>query len=128
MTVIVGAGYKHGESLTRRLAASGYRHRMRQNVTDMLAAYLDCDVAVGSGGLTASELVASRTPAILISTYEHQIARCRHFHNNGWARYLGYRRVDSTTLANAVTTPRLPDTAPVFNTRAIVDTCNEIVG
>ena len=57
----------------------------------MLDEYLSCNIGIGAGGLTSSEMVATRLSTILIATYKHQIARCKYFDKQGWAKYLGYR-------------------------------------
>ena len=93
-TIITGGGYEFLEKLENNLELSGLNYQLKNNIINMLEEYLDCDIAIGSGGLTASELVASRTPAILIAAYEHQIDRCKFFQSKGWGQYLGYRDFD----------------------------------
>lgn len=125
--VVVGAGYPYLDGLKAVLKAGGSAHRLDHNIDTMFAAYMGCDVAVGAGGLTASELVATRTPAVLIATYDHQVARCRYFDEQGWARYLGCRRVDSPQLIDAILHPPTPADEPLFDTGAIVRACERIV-
>ncbi|ADR35049.1 hypothetical protein Sulku_2389 [Sulfuricurvum kujiense DSM 16994] len=121
LNIIVGAGYANHKKLKKMLDGKQCRYSLKLNVQDMLKEYLSCDFAIGAGGLTASELVASRTPCALIATYEHQIARCRYFAHEGWATYLGYRTFDPQKLRDAIETftPRFGDT--LFNTMAIAD-------
>ena len=102
LTVIVGAGYQHKEELERSLSSSSLDYELKQNVADMFEEYMACDMAVGTGGLTAYELVATRTPAVLIATYEHQVARCLYFHEKGLVKYLGFRKFDPDTLLRSV--------------------------
>ncbi len=97
LTFVLGKGYAHMKKLDKALSASGFCYEIKQNVKNMLEEYLACDMAIGAGGLTASELVASRTPALLSACYEHQINRCRYFSDKGWARYLGYRNTEKLT-------------------------------
>lgn len=121
LVIIVGAGYENEQSLKNTLDSKVVKYEIKTNVADMLLEYLACDFAVGAGGLTSSELVASRTPCALIATYEHQIARCEYFGSNGWAKYLGFRDIDYGVLATAV-----DDFIPtfcnnIFETKAVAD-------
>jgi hypothetical protein len=89
VTLVAGGGYQHLERLQRAVAHSVLSVRVKQNLPSLLPEYLACDVAIGAGGLTASELVATRTPALLVAAYEHQLQRCQFFDDQGWARLLG---------------------------------------
>jgi len=126
-TIIVGSGYEYREKLEQSLSSVPFEYRVKQNISKMFEEYMDCDVAIGSGGLTASELVATRTPSVLIATYEHQIARCRYFNLARSLKYMGYRKFDDQELMKAITYPILPNGQTFFDTRAIVDECNEII-
>lgn len=55
----------------------------------MFKEYMYCDVCIATGGLTASELAFTRTPAILIVAAGHQDSRCTLFSKRGWANYIG---------------------------------------
>jgi spore coat polysaccharide biosynthesis predicted glycosyltransferase SpsG len=125
--IILGAGYQYKEKLKKSLAGLSLAFKIKQNVSNMLEEYLRCDVAIGAGGLTASELVATRTPSILIATYKHQVQRCRHFDARGWAKYLGYRKVNLPDLLDAIEQPVIPGENAVFQPHAILEACNEIV-
>ncbi len=121
---IVGSGYGEIEALKKK--AENADVVIEQNVKNMFEQYLSCDVAIGAGGLTASELVATKTPAILIATHKHQQARCEYFNEKGWVNYLGYRDFDEDELVNSVINPPdAPDTN-IFNTARILDECNKI--
>lgn len=61
----------------------------KENSCNLFEDYLWADIAFSAGGLTSSELVATQTPAILISSYAHQIRRCQYYACRGWAYYLG---------------------------------------
>jgi spore coat polysaccharide biosynthesis predicted glycosyltransferase SpsG len=127
ITIVVGFGYEYREKLEQSLSAANYGFKVKQNISTMFDEYMDCDVAIGSGGLTASELVATRTPTVLIATYEHQIARCRHFDTSGSVKYLGYREFDDQELMKSITCPIKPKGRICFDTNAIVNACNEII-
>jgi len=127
VTIVLGFGYIYGEELKKFLEYSGLDYEIKRDVADMFEEYMGCDVAVGAGGLTSSELVATRTPAVLIAAYEHQIARCRFFEERGWSRYLGYRNFDETRLLELLMNPPSPPRGVVFNTGKIVEAANEIV-
>lgn len=88
-TFVLGSGYAHEEHLRNALSHSSYPWDIKKRVTDMLAEYLDCDVCIAAGGLTASELAFTRTPALLIAACGHQDSRCALFAQHGWAKYLG---------------------------------------
>jgi spore coat polysaccharide biosynthesis predicted glycosyltransferase SpsG len=89
--LLLGAGYRFKDSLLRTLKRTRFRYKIFENIDNVFKVYMKADLAIGSGGLTSSELVATRTPALLISLYEHQIARCRFFDGKGAAIYLGHR-------------------------------------
>jgi spore coat polysaccharide biosynthesis predicted glycosyltransferase SpsG len=126
LTIIVGAGYSHKDALTRMLDTKPCRYTIKTNVQDMLSEYLACDFAIGAGGLTSSELVASRTPCALIATYEHQIARCNYFHQHKWVEFLGYRLFKTEALLSSIETflPQFGTT--VFDTTAIIDELKKV--
>ena len=125
--IILGAGYPYKDALESSLSACKFKFIVKENVLNMFEEYMDCDLAIGAGGLTASELVATRTPCILIATYQHQVARCQYFDDRGWAIYLGYGKVNRQHLLAAIEHIQIPDQQPVFNTRAILEACNEII-
>ena len=126
LIIIVGAGYDQKERLKNSLDEKGAAYTIKVNVEDMLAEYLSCDFAIGAGGLTSSELVASRTPCALIATYEHQIARCEYFDIEGWVKYLGFRVCSGDSINRAISGfyPEFSD--DIFQTNAIVDALAEI--
>jgi spore coat polysaccharide biosynthesis predicted glycosyltransferase SpsG len=126
-TIIVGSGYEYREKLEQSLSDVTFEYEVKQNISTMFDEYMDCDVAIGSGGLTASELVATRTPSVLIATYEHQIARCRYFDSVRSVKYIGYRKFDDQELMKAITYPIVPNGQIFFNTKAIINECNAII-
>ncbi|MBI4567509.1 MAG: hypothetical protein HY719_03840 [Planctomycetes bacterium] len=85
------AGFANPNLEAIRRAAGGSPHRVevlpsQPGLFDLMTW---CDLAFGAGGLTSSELVASGTPAVLISNYFHQEPRCRYFAEHGAAVYWG---------------------------------------
>lgn len=102
LTIIVGAGYENMDKLKDSVGKKSVPYEIKVNVRDMLSEYMKCDFAIGAGGLTSSELVASRTPCALIATYEHQVSRCEYFDKEGWARYIGFRISDSERINDAL--------------------------
>ena len=125
VNIIVGSAYNNYTKLKSELSASLLDYEIKKDVRSMLYEYLQCDVAIAAGGLTASELVASRTPSILIATYKHQIARCQYFHDRGWATYLGYRKFGDD-LAQHILKPVKIKEGSFFNTKKIADEINAI--
>lgn len=119
--VVVGGGYRHMEGLAGSLKDSGVKYRIKQDITNMFDEFMNCDIAVSAGGLTSFELVATRTPSVLIAIHEHQIGRCEYFDKMGWAKYLGFRSFDEKKLLEGIRDPltRLPNA--VFKTREIKD-------
>jgi len=103
--LLLGAGYRFKDSLLRILKRTRFSYKIFENIDNVFKVYLKADLAIGSGGLTSSELVATRTPALLISLYKHQVARCRFFDRKGVAIYLGHR-------AAGIKKIRLPENPP----------------
>lgn len=127
LIVIVGAGYEKKAKLQEELNAKGIRYEIKVNVEDMLSEYLACDFAIGAGGLTSSELVASKTPCALIATYEHQIARCKYFDSEGQARYIGFKSFDAQELNLAIDTFKPIFTKDIFESDILPDSIREIL-
>jgi len=105
--VVLGAGYRAKDGLEEMCANTECDISIVENVTDMHSLYLECDYAFGAGGLTAYELVASRTPCSLIACYEHQVNRCAYFAEKGWACYLGFK--DELGTIEIKESPLCPD-------------------
>lgn len=116
LNIIAGSGYQFCDELEKSLAGSGIAYSLHRNERSLLKHYLNCDLAVSSGGLTAFELMATRTPAVLISLYEHQTARCEYFDRMGWAYYSGYRDLDNNVLSEAIKGSRRIPAAGLFKT------------
>ncbi|MCX6077363.1 MAG: glycosyltransferase [Campylobacterales bacterium] len=126
LNIIVGSGYEYKKTLEEKLNNSDMKYNIKQNITNMLDEYLNCDIGIGAGGLTSSELVAAKVSTILIATYEHQIARCKYFNERGWVRYLGYREFNDTDLIDAILNSIQPCENNIFNTQVIVDEIKKI--
>lgn len=126
LIIIVGYGYAQKDKLKDSLNAKGIKHTIKVNVEDMLSEYLSCDFAIGAGGLTSSELVASRTPCALIATYEHQIARCEYFDQESWAKYLGFRSYNDNLLNITINEfyPQFDEC--IFDTKGLPDAVHKI--
>ncbi len=126
LTIIVGSGYEYKHDLVAKLQNSNLKYTIKQNISNMIDEYMDCDIGIGAGGLTSSELVATKVSPILIATYKHQIARCQFFHNYGWAKYLGYRKFKDSDLIDAILNPIVPTEEQIFNTQEIIDEIKKI--
>ena len=111
---VLGAAYGGRDGLEHFLEGSGVRYSLAVDVRDMFLEYMACDFAVGAGGLTASELVASGTPCALVALYEHQEARCVRFGQMGLATYLGFRDLHGERLFRALTEAHPPAEAIPF--------------
>jgi len=126
LNIIVGSGYEYKNRLENTLKNSGFKYSIKQNITNMLDEYLSCDIGVGAGGLTSSELVATKVSPILIATYKHQVARCEYFNDMGWAKYLGYREFKKSDLIEAISNPLRPIVENIFETKVIIDEIEKI--
>lgn len=115
IVVILGAGYSHLSELESILRESRLRYQLKSNVNNMIEEYLNADVAITAGGLTASESVAAGLPVFLVATYKHQIIRCKYFEDQGWAIYLGYR--DCSSLSNDMLLTFSPGDGSAFRSR-----------
>jgi len=121
LNIIIGSGYGYKNRLETKLKKSDLKYKIKQNITNMLDEYLDCEIGIGAGGLTSSEMVATKISPILIATYEHQIARCKYFDTQGWAKYLGYKEFTDSELIDAILNPIEPTDDKIFNTQVVVD-------
>lgn len=119
LNVVIGGGYMYTEKLEASLKNSNIRYKIKQNITNMFDEYMNCDIAVAAGGLTAFELIATRTPSFLVAIYKHQIERCAYFDKMGWAKYLGFRSFDGKTLLKSIQNPVADLPERVFKTGEI---------
>lgn len=127
-TVIIGSGYEHQKELEKVLNTAGFKFNVKENISNMFEEYLKCDIAIGTGGLISSELVATNTPSFLIAAYKHQEARCVYFDKKGWVTYLG-DHVDLKRFFKNLTNGSYLnyEIKLSFNTQNIVDECNKFV-
>jgi len=125
--IVLGVGYKYRSALEKMLSASGLKYKIEHNVTNMLPEYLECDVAVASGGLTAYELIAAKTPAVLIAAYKHQIKRCLYFVHKKLVKYIGFRDFDREDLIKNIQAPLIPVKSNIFHTEKIKEAIDEIM-
>lgn len=121
LDVIAGGGYRHMKGLSSSLKNSGAKYVIKQNITNMFDEFMNCDIAVSAGGLTSFELIATRTPSVLIAIHEHQIGRCGYFDKMGWAKYLGFRSFDERALLDGIRNPVTNLPKAVFKTEEIRD-------
>lgn len=126
LKIIIGSGYEFKQELEDRLSCFPSNYSIKHNITNMLEEYLLADLAIGAGGLISSELVASRTPALLLATCEHQVARCQYYATEGQVIYLGLRTFDEKSLLASLENAPRPNKLSIFNTKKIVETCNEL--
>lgn len=127
LNIIIGSGYEYKDDLERFLAGASVKYQVKHNITNMFEEYMDCDLAIGAGGLTSYELVATRTPAILIAAYEHQIARCNYFAQQGFVKYLGYRDFDVDDLIKALDGPFLIAGESIIRVEEIRESVDELL-
>lgn len=105
ITILLGPGYKYRKKLEDFISEYP-QFTIKQNITNVLEEYFECDLAISAGGLTAFELIAAETPSVLIAGCEHQIKRCRYFDKQKWAVYLGQgENFDQKKLVAALSSP-----------------------
>lgn len=121
LNIIIGAGYRYRKILEKELGSSS-RFSLKQNIVNMIDEYLKCDIAIVAGGLSAFELMATRTPSLLIATHEQQISRCQYFDRMKWARYLGFRDFDAQELMHSLSVPPLVPRMPFADSDKIRQT------
>jgi spore coat polysaccharide biosynthesis predicted glycosyltransferase SpsG len=88
--IILGPGYRYQSELARFMERHFSNFSLKQNVVRVFEDYMWADVAFSLGGLTSMELVASKTPAVLIAAYKHQVRRCEYLSEKNFAYYAGY--------------------------------------
>ena len=124
-TIIIGSGYQYKKELKRQLKKVSFKYKIKENISNMFKEYMACDVAIGAGGLTSSELVATNTPAFLIAVYNHQEARCIYFNQKGWAVYLGNSNNWKNNFPIILHCQINNNLVGFFKHNAIVEACNE---
>lgn len=71
--IVIGSGFRQRKELDTLLEDTNHNFIIHENVQDMAALMAECDIAVASFGVTAYELAAVGTPAILLSlTKDHE--------------------------------------------------------
>jgi spore coat polysaccharide biosynthesis predicted glycosyltransferase SpsG len=101
--IILGPGYSRKAELLKIIDLGKSNFSLKENIDNLYADYLWADLAFSAGGLSSSELVATKTPAILVAAYEHQVARCQYFHQQQWAYYTGRENLfDTQTVKNSL--------------------------
>lgn len=127
LNIVIGSGYMFEAPLREQLKTSSVEYEINKNIANMFEEFMRCDAAIAAGGLTSFELIASRTPAALIATYEHQVPRCAYFGNKGWATYLGFRAFDEKALMESIRNPKTDLPKNVFKTERIEECADELL-
>ncbi len=101
-TLLIGPAFVHDEPLARWLATPRCRFTVRRNVDDVAPLMSRSDLAIASFGMTAYELAALGTPALLLALSEDHARSASLLADAGAAVCLGvHDRVSSTDLATA---------------------------
>jgi len=87
VTIICGPGYSHEKLLELELSLWPQRPKVLKNIKEIFKLFSSYSCVISAGGLTASELILTQTPAILYATVPHQISRCEYFQNQRWCLY-----------------------------------------
>lgn len=99
ITVAIGPGYAFKRNLLDYMRNHYGCFSVRDNADNLFDDYIESDLAFSAGGLTSSELVATKTPAVLIASYQHQVGRCNYFARSELAYYAGfYDKVDTQRI------------------------------
>ena len=125
-TIVIGSGYRYTKQLTGQLRRSGLKYALKSNLRNLWPELMKCDVAVSAGGFTVFELLASRTPCVLIAAVGHQIKRCKRLAAEKKAHYLGFRDFSAEKLARCLRRPRRSLPLFVSKTGVIKDRVNEL--
>ena len=103
VTVVVGPGYLNANELGRRLAGLGRSFELLSNVRDMASLMVASDLAIATFGVSAYELAATGTPALLLCLDRDHVASVRGLTEAGTAISLGlHNEVSTGQLTNAV--------------------------
>ncbi len=119
--VIAGPGYRQHTKLQSMAESLNCGVEIHDNISFLPDLFSDAHVVISAGGLTASELAATQTPNILISTYDHQVARCRYFHEKGWSYYLGHKCIPRQEFLRILKDPHRPSNPLRSKTSELVD-------
>ncbi|MBN1353830.1 MAG: hypothetical protein JW994_04100 [Candidatus Omnitrophica bacterium] len=90
--VIIGPGYEHSQDSLNSIGTNFHKFSLIKDAKSLDGYYRWADMAFSAGGLTSSELVAAKIPAVLIAAHEHQIKRCECYSRKNWAFYAGCRK------------------------------------
>jgi spore coat polysaccharide biosynthesis protein SpsF len=103
ITIVLGPGYRDRERLQQEVRATGRPVVVFEQPSDMRALMLGADLAVAAYGVTAHELAATATPAVLMClTADHERSAMT-FRDAGAAIVLGvYRGDEGPVLAREV--------------------------
>ena len=103
VTIVVGPGFVHQQALEQRLATARRRYRVCRDVADMADLMAQSELAVAAFGMTAYELAAVGTPAVLLSLTPDHAESASAFVESGMAESLGlYHQVTPDMLATAL--------------------------
>ena len=89
VSIVLGGGFQFESELRELLMKAPFKWNIKNNIDNILLEYFACDICISAGGLTASELVFLRKPALLIAALGHQYSRCVYFEKKQWVRFLG---------------------------------------
>ncbi|MBW7875461.1 MAG: hypothetical protein H3C47_05700 [Candidatus Cloacimonetes bacterium] len=87
ISIIWGPGFIYDNSLLEELELWDNKPQIFRNMRNIYRLFPDYDCVISAGGLAASELLITKTPAILFATFPHQIRRCLYFAGHSWCLY-----------------------------------------
>ena len=110
--LILGAGYQHHGELKKIIQKTRLNVSVEENLPTLEMAYIWADLALATGGLTVSELVATKTPCLITAAYPHEESRCEYFHRKKWIGYTGLRKIPTDSIEKALIDK--PPTSEIF--------------
>lgn len=126
--VIIGPGNKDFEELNRlalSLECNSHRFSLHSSPDNMAVLYRSTDLAIVTGGTVMFESCACGTPAVVVSSYEHQIKQADFLASKGAIQHFGYASdtPDARHICNMVLalTERAPRQAMTAAARGLVD-------
>lgn len=86
-TIITGPSFAHQAELA--LSVKGTSMNIKQSVPSLVEEFMQHDLAITCGGMTAFEANASGLPCLIIANEDHEVINARFLESIGSSRYLG---------------------------------------
>jgi UDP-2,4-diacetamido-2,4,6-trideoxy-beta-L-altropyranose hydrolase len=117
VTIVIGGSSPHAESLQVRVAKSGLKMAVLQDVSNPAEFMSAADVAISAAGSTCWELCLLGLPALLVDVAANQTALAAELERRGCAIHVGDKTVSAEKIAGAL--KRLLDSREVRESLAV---------